>query len=41
LQQAFGETPTRGAMMYAQGTSSMEYPTKNLRIKFKNEEDYL
>ena len=41
LQQAFGETPIRGAMMYAQGTSSMEYPTKNLRIKFKNEEDYI
>lgn len=31
----FDNTPNTGAMMYAQGTSSMEYPVKNLRIKFK------
>lgn len=37
----YGETATKGAMMYAQGTSSLEYPTKNLRIKFADEEDYL
>ena len=24
-----------GVIMYGQGTSSMEYPVKNLRIKFK------
>lgn len=41
MHEAFGEAPTRGAMMYAQGTSSMEYPVKNLRIKFKNEDDYI
>jgi hypothetical protein len=39
--EAFGEAPTRGAMMYAQGTSSLEYPIKNLRIKYKDERDYL
>jgi len=26
--------------MYAQGTSSMEYPVKNLRLRFKNEENW-
>jgi hypothetical protein len=31
----FGKTPNTGAMMYAQGTSSLEYPVKNLRVKFK------
>jgi hypothetical protein len=32
----FGQTPNTGAMMYAQGTSSLEYPVKNLRVKFKS-----
>jgi hypothetical protein len=31
----FGETPNVGAIMYAQGTSSLEYPVKNLRVKLK------
>lgn len=34
---AYGEAPVSGgAMMYGQGTSSMEYPVKNLRIKFQD-----
>ena len=33
----FGKTPTEGAIMYAQGTSSLEYPVKNLRVKFKGD----
>lgn len=32
----FGQTPIEGAIMYAQGTSSLEYPVKNLRVKLKN-----
>lgn len=36
LNPAYGETPLTGAVMYAQGTSSLEYPVKNLRIKFKS-----
>ena len=32
---AYGETPITGAVMYAQGTSSLEYPVKNLRVQFK------
>jgi hypothetical protein len=32
---AYGETPLTGAVMYAQGTSSLEYPVKNLRVQFK------
>jgi hypothetical protein len=35
INPAYGETPLTGAVMYAQGTSSLEYPVKNLRIKFK------
>lgn len=31
----FGQTPNTAAVMYAQGTSSLEYPVKNLRVKFK------
>ena len=31
----FGKMPNTGAMMYAQGTSSLEYPVKNLRVKTK------
>jgi hypothetical protein len=35
MAQAYGEKPANGgAIMYAQGTSSMEYPTKNLRLRF-------
>lgn len=33
VMDAFGKVMTRGAWMYAQGTSSMEYPVKNLRVK--------
>ena len=33
IMDAFGKVMTRGAWMYAQGTSSMEYPVKNLRVK--------
>ena len=33
----FGQTPKTGAIMYAQGTSSLEYPVKNLRVKFKGD----
>lgn len=36
VTNGFGETPNTGAMMYAQGTSSLEYPVKNLRVKFKS-----
>jgi hypothetical protein len=32
---AFGKTMSEGAWMYAQGTSSLEYPVKNLRVKTK------
>ena len=32
---AFGKTMAEGAWMYAQGTSSLEYPIKNLRVKTK------
>ena len=41
MAQAYGEKPSNGgAIMYAQGTSSMEYPVKNLRLRFKNEKDW-
>ena len=30
----------RGVQVYGQGTSSMVYPVKNLRLKFMNEKDY-
>ena len=33
----FGKTALTGAIMYAQGTSSLEYPVKNLRVKFKGD----
>lgn len=32
----FEATPNEAAIMYAQGTSSLEYPVKNLRVKLKN-----
>lgn len=41
MATAYGEKPSNGgAIMYAQGTSSMEYPVKNLRLRFKNETDW-
>ena len=34
----FGKAPiSGGAMMYAQGTSSLEYPVKNLRVKWQDQ----
>ena len=36
VMNGFGKTPEVGAMMYAQGTSSLEYPVKNLRVKLKD-----
>lgn len=39
MDKAYGEKPSNGgAIMYAQGTSSLEYPTKNLRLRFKKED---
>lgn len=35
VTNGFGQTPIEGAIMYAQGTSSLEYPVKNLRVKLK------
>lgn len=36
-----GNKPTNGgAVMYCQGTSSMEYPVKNLRLRWKNSDNY-
>lgn len=32
--------PIKGVQVYGQGTSSMVYPTKNLRLKFIQQEDY-
>lgn len=32
--------PKRGVQVYGQGTSSMVYPVKNLRLKFVQEDDY-
>ena len=29
-----------GCIMYAQGTSSLEYPIKNLRLRWKNSDNY-
>lgn len=41
MSTAYGEKPSNGgAIMYCQGTSSMEYPVKNLRVRFKNQDDY-
>lgn len=38
----FGNKPVNktGCIMYAQGTSSMEYPVKNLRLRFRSDDDY-
>ena len=41
MAEAYGERPSNGgAIMYGQGTSSMEYPVKNLRLRFKQESDW-
>lgn len=41
MAEAFGEKPSNGgAIMYAQGTSSMEYPVKNLRLRFKKDKNW-
>lgn len=41
MAEAYGEKASNGgAIMYAQGTSSMEYPVKNLRLRFKKETDW-
>ena len=41
MAEAYGEKPSNGgAIMYAQGTSSMEYPVKNLRLRFKSKDDW-
>ena len=41
MANAYNERPTNGgAIMYAQGTSSMEYPIKNLRLRFKKDNDF-
>ena len=37
VQNGFGQKAVTGAIMYAQGTSSLEYPVKNLRVKFKGD----
>ena len=40
MKDAGGLKPTNGgAIMYGQGTSSMEYPVKNLRVKFKTKKE--
>lgn len=41
MATAYGEEPIKnGAIMYAQGTSSMEYPVKNLRLRFKEDDKF-
>lgn len=41
MATANGMTPLNGGcIMYAQGTSSMEYPVKNLRLRWKDKNDY-
>lgn len=42
LVDNFGNKPKdkTGCIMYAQGTSSMEYPVKNLRLRFRNKKHY-
>lgn len=41
MANAYNERPTNGGViMYAQGTSSMEYPIKNLRLRFKEDSDF-
>ena len=41
MSENIGNKPTNGgAVMYCQGTSSMEYPIKNLRLRWKNSDNY-
>jgi hypothetical protein len=41
MATAYGKEPINGgAIMYGQGTSSMEYPVKNLRLRFRKEKDW-
>lgn len=42
MMDNFGNKPVNktGCIMYAQGTSSMEYPVKNLRLRFRNKNHY-
>lgn len=41
MATAGGKKPTNGGLIiYGQGTSSMEYPIKNIRFRVKNEENY-
>ena len=40
LKENTSYKPKRGVQVYGQGTSSMVYPVKNLRLKFIQEEDY-
>lgn len=41
MATAYEEEPSNGGcIMYAQGTSSMEYPVKNLRIRFRENSDF-
>ena len=41
MSENFGNRASNGGcIMYAQGTSSMEYPVKNLRIRWKYDKDF-
>lgn len=40
MEENVSYLPTRGVQVYGQGTSSMVYPVKNLRLKFIQERDY-
>ena len=40
MEKGVAYLPTRGVQVYGQGTSSMVYPVKNLRLKFIQENDY-
>ena len=40
IQAGVSYKPKRGVQVYGQGTSSMVYPVKNLRLKFIQDEDY-
>ena len=40
IQTSTEYKPQKGVQVYGQGTSSMVYPVKNLRLKFIQEEDY-
>ena len=41
MTENFGKRASNGGcIMYAQGTSSMEYPTKNIRLRWKKDKDF-